>query len=111
MRMWNVNPELMCNKHLLGEHLELHMFVGSIKKGRSIQGYLDNGLIEPQNIEERHKVLVIEMLMRGMKHNSPLVYKNKLGIVGEIDPKYSMKDLFSRCPNCWAKAKELMKYD
>ena len=25
MRMWMVNPKMMCNKHLLGEHVELHL--------------------------------------------------------------------------------------
>ena len=41
MRMWMVNPEILCRKHLLGEHVELHMLVGWIIKGKSIQGYLD----------------------------------------------------------------------
>ena len=36
MRMWNVDPKLMCNKHLLGEHVEMHMFFGTIQKGISM---------------------------------------------------------------------------
>lgn len=36
MRMWMVPPELMCRQHLLGEHVELHMFVGAINKGTSV---------------------------------------------------------------------------
>ena len=35
MRMWNVDVTKMCNKHLLGEHVEMHMFVGIIIKGTS----------------------------------------------------------------------------
>lgn len=62
----------MCRKHLLGEHLELHMLVGSLTKGRSIQGFLDNGLLEPQNLISRHNRLVKEMIFRGYKHNSPI---------------------------------------
>jgi hypothetical protein len=31
MRMWMVNPRIMCGNHLLGEHLETHMFYGIIK--------------------------------------------------------------------------------
>lgn len=30
MRMWMVDPKIMCRKHLLGEHLELHMLAGCI---------------------------------------------------------------------------------
>ena len=30
MRMWMVNPGFMCNKHLLGEHVECHMLVGHL---------------------------------------------------------------------------------
>ena len=26
MRMWMVNPRIMCRQHLLGEHVEIHMF-------------------------------------------------------------------------------------
>ena len=32
MRMWLVPPQLMCDQHLLGEHLEMHMFIGTIRK-------------------------------------------------------------------------------
>jgi hypothetical protein len=30
--MWMVDPRLVCSKHLLGEHVELHMFVGCLLK-------------------------------------------------------------------------------
>lgn len=33
MRMWLVPPSHMCRKHLLGEHVELHMLLGTLKKG------------------------------------------------------------------------------
>ena len=46
MRMWNVNPKTLCRKHLLGEHLEIHMFVGSINKKISMKGYLEKGFLE-----------------------------------------------------------------
>ena len=36
MRMWLVPPSHMCRKHLLGEHVELHMLLGTLKKGKSI---------------------------------------------------------------------------
>ena len=34
MRQWYVPAECMCRQHLLGEHCEHHMFVGTLKKGR-----------------------------------------------------------------------------
>ncbi len=46
MRMWNVLPEYLCRKHLLGEHVEMHMFVGTIKRGVSLNGYIKNKLVE-----------------------------------------------------------------
>jgi hypothetical protein len=30
MRMWMVPPKVMCRKHLLGEHVEIHMLAGSL---------------------------------------------------------------------------------
>lgn len=72
MRMWMVDPKILCNKHLLGEHVELHMFIGSINKGRDIEGYVKNNLIEPSKLYQRHQELVNEMKRRGMNHKSEL---------------------------------------
>jgi len=72
MRMWMVNPKIMCNKHLLGEHCELHMFVGTLRLGINIEGYIKNNLLEPLSILQRHTELVQEMECRGMNHCSPL---------------------------------------
>ena len=49
MRMWMVDPKIMCRKHLLGEHVEHHMFVGTINKRISIVGYLRDNLLLAQN--------------------------------------------------------------
>ena len=51
MRIWKINPKLMCRKHLLGEHVESHMFVGSINKRRSIQGHIEKGQVEIHNLK------------------------------------------------------------
>jgi hypothetical protein len=97
--MWMVDPNLMCRKHLLGEHVEIHMFVGSINKGINIQTYIDTNLCEPNSIVERHNSLVKEMKSRGYNHNSPLpkFYYNDDTKV-DIDKSY--KDLVSRCKEC-----------
>lgn len=99
MRMWGVDPEKMCTKHLLGEHVEMHMFVGTINKGVSIQGYVDKGLVDTTKIKERHDALVVEMTRRGMNHKSPLEYQDRLSL-GSVDIRESHEELINRCASC-----------
>jgi len=61
MRMWMVNPKIMCRQHLLGEHVEIHMFVGTLSRGKSVKGYLEKGLLEVHNLYWRHEELVEEI--------------------------------------------------
>jgi len=70
MRMWNLDVKKMCRKHLLGEHVECHMFVGYINKKKNLQGYLDKGLLEIHNLKSRHEKIVKEMKRRNFQHNS-----------------------------------------
>ena len=72
MRMWMLPTAGMCRKHLLGEHVELHMLLGSMRRGKNIEGFLSGGLVDPQRIFARHQELVAEMTRRGFKHNSPI---------------------------------------
>ncbi len=99
MRMWNLPPEKMCDRHLLGEHVELHMIVGCLNKNKNIKGFLDKGFIEIHNIKKRHNELVKEMKNRGFKHNSPL-QKFKSFKAGRINKSQNKKDLTKRCKNC-----------
>ena len=99
MRMWMVNPKIMCRKHLLGEHVELHMSVGTIKKGISVKGYLDDNLLEPESIYRRHHELVLEMEARGYNHKSPLELI-PINMSKRIDREASLKELLRRCPEC-----------
>jgi len=99
MRMWGVEPSLLCQQHLLGEHVEMHMFVGTIRKGISIQGYIDKGLVDPAKIKQRHEELSAEMVFRGMNHNSPLLSFRKKPAC-EIDALGNKKELHRRCPAC-----------
>jgi len=100
MRMWNVNPKIMCNKHLLGEHLEMHMFIGCIVKKKSIQGYIDKGLVEVDNIIERHDSLVEEMKTRKMNHTTPIDNKVKLWVEGYVNVEMNEIILKERCKMC-----------
>lgn len=72
MRMWMLPPETMCRKHLLGEHVELHMLLGSLRRGKNIDGFLAGKLVDPRRMFRRHEELVLEMERRGYRHASPL---------------------------------------
>ena len=99
MRMWMVNPKFLCRQHLLGEHQETHSFVGCIKKGTSLKGYVKNGLIEVHNLKERHQQLAQEMLERGYNHQSPLP-EFEAYECGIINKEENMNELRKRCPEC-----------
>lgn len=99
MRMWKVDPSLMCRQHLLGEHLEMHMFVGAIRKGVDIGGYVRKGLVEVHYLNRRHKELVQEMTRRGYKHHTPLFFVSRKK-VGRVDVRASVAELRRRCPAC-----------
>jgi hypothetical protein len=89
----------MCRQHLLGEHLEMHMFMGTINQGKSLAGYINNGLVEVHLIRARHDFLVKEMKARGYNHQSPL----DCGLLprgGKISIAGNIKELKSRCKEC-----------
>ena len=102
MRQWHVNPKFLCRKHLLGEHVEHHMFIGSLKKGRSIDGFIRDGLVEVDTLISRHDELVEEMKRRGYNHKSPLPDESSslVYVAGKVDRERSRKDLISRCVEC-----------
>lgn len=108
MRMWMVEPKYMCNKHLLGEHIEIHMFVGSINKGISMEGYIKNNLLEPSSLIERHDEIVKEMKRRGMNHNTPLPSIKITNLPehlrdAKINKHEALEELHKRCANCLVK--------
>ena len=106
MRMWMLPTAGMCRRHLLGEHVELHMLLGSLRRGKNIDGFLAGGLVDPQCIFARHQELVAEMTRRGFKHNSSLdeheCAKLAAGFAGRaaIDTAANARDLCQRCPDC-----------
>ena len=106
MRMWMLPPAGMCRKHLLGEHVELHMLLGSLRRGKNIEGFLSGGLVDPQSIFARHEELVAEMTRRGFKHNSPLEKQECATLAvahagrASINTAANVLDLCQRCPDC-----------
>ena len=99
MRMWMVDPKLMCRNHLLGEHRECHTLYGCLIIGRSIAGHLSRGQVEPQNLKARHDALADEMSRRGYRHLSPLENFPDAPF-GLVDRDASLQELIRRCRNC-----------
>lgn len=102
MRMWNVPPEVLCDQHLLGEHVEMHMFAGALEKGLVLRGYVEGGLVELDRIAARHRELAREMRRRGMRHRSALVPRRRRP-AGRVDVGASLRELARRCPRCRAR--------
>lgn len=101
MRMWMVDPKVMCQKHLCGEHAELHMFVGTIKKRISVTGYVETGLFDSRYLISRHEALAAEMLARGYNHKSPLPTDfDPEEFPGNIDSENSLQEMARRCMVC-----------
>ena len=104
MRMWRIDPDLLCREHLLGAHVECHMLARSVELGKTLDGFVDGGLVELHNIKSEHDAIAGEMLRRGYNHKSPLVlddkflskYKNK----GCVSRQKSLTDLCERCSEC-----------
>lgn len=106
-----VNPRIMCRQHLLGEHVEIHMFIGTLDRKKSVKGYLQKGLLEVHNLRSRHNELVEEMKRRGYRHHSEVEEKWKtVNMLGFIDRKQSLEDLINRCSKCKIRYLELQKY-
>ena len=106
MRMWLCDPKIMCQKHLCGEHVEMHMFLGSLKKGKKIDGFLEKNLFEPMALYWRHNELAREMSDRGYNHQSEM-YGADIVLdmpdekrTNRIDREKALEDLLSRCPEC-----------
>lgn len=97
-----VDPRRMCDQHLLGEHVELHMLVGTLRRGRSVAGFVANRLIEVASVRARHAALVREMRRRGFRHASPLP-RFRAQRLGRVPRRASLRELRRRCPACRAR--------
>ena len=82
MRIWDIPPDKLCRKHLLGEHSELHAIWTILTQGR--KGYSKH----PETMRwkgklkalyDRHQRLVDEMAKRGYRHHSPLSHRLATG--------------------------------
>lgn len=94
--MWGVKPKFLCRKHLLGEHVEMHQEVGTLKNhphGEAVvKGHARKKQIDTSLIKERHEELVEEMERRGMSHESPLKYEDEKNL-GSVNVEANLEDL------------------
>ncbi len=82
MRVWDIEPSLLCQKHLLGEHRELHAIWSIItknKKGYSKHPETKRWVGKLKALYIRHQKLVVEMKRRGYSHRSNLNIKLAIG--------------------------------
>lgn len=106
MRMWMINPELLCNKHLLGEHGEIHKHRHNFVKKHNISGRIHPVVqIEPSSMKVRHDELAKEMLKRNMNHKSDyeqpdISYLSDNLRLAKVDTNISKSDLIQRCEEC-----------
>ncbi len=75
MRIWDVEPSILCRNHLLGEHRELHALWVILSKGK--KGYQNHPETKRwkgklKALYHRHTQMVIEMKKRGYAHHSDL---------------------------------------
>ena len=75
MRIWDIDPTILCRAHLLGEHRELHALWSILvnnKKGYRQHPETKRWVGKLAALRIRHEALVKEMADRGYAHNSPL---------------------------------------
>jgi hypothetical protein len=109
MRIWDLEPAVLCNRHLLGEHRELHAIWAILTTGKS--GYANHPETRRWRgrlaaLYARHDAQVAEMSRRGLRHKSPLDPRLATGDVCQTEfidsVEAQRKRLASRdceCPN------------
>ena len=107
MRMWAVHPKVMCKKHLMEEHNNLHKFVNMIKRDSDLTKYKVNNYLDPKAIPHRHGLLTKEMERRGISHVSPISardiytkYMNWNLVRIKLDSYRDVNELYDKCFQC-----------
>jgi len=104
--MWMIDPKLLCRKHLLGEHGEIHKHKHNFVKQHSIRKRISPVVqIEPSKMKERHDELAAEIVRRGYNHQSPfeqpdISYLSNDERNAKVNLNISLRDLSKRCPEC-----------
>ena len=112
MRIWDVDPSKLCNKHLLGLHYEIHAVRGVLLSDNP-GGYKNHPEVTRWHgrllaLLDLHEEVAIEMIQREMNHKSPFVCGSKWKETTHGDTKpqpiISIKEqidlLCERCEDC-----------
>jgi hypothetical protein len=88
VRIWDLEPDVLCDRHLLGEHRELHGVWSILTTGK--RGYANHpetlrwgGRLKALYV--RHDGLVKEMKRRGFEHRSPLDSELATGAIRQTE--------------------------
>ena len=106
MRMWMLNPKIMCHNHLAGEWRELFTIVDHLQRKRKVDKYITNNCLELQSIQERYVELKKEKKRRKHKKFKQLPLDYDISYLPQehqeykVDTEASLKDLLSRCEKC-----------
>ena len=102
MRMWMVDPALMCQKHRVGEHGEIHKHRHNFEKHHSIAGRVSPIIqIEPEAMKRRHDELAATLKNHKSPYEMPdLSYLPVEYREAKVDLCESMAELCRRCPDC-----------
>lgn len=108
MRMWMVEVGELCDRHLLGEHGELHKHLWCWVKRQKIDGRIAGNAMEPLAYKSRHDELEVEMKKRGMNPKSPLEQPDFSYLSEEqrsfrVDVESARELLLGRCEGCRAR--------
>jgi hypothetical protein len=99
MRVWDLPVRVLCRKHLLAQHNEIHGIWTVITEGR--QGYANHPEVARwrthlATLRSRHGVTAREMLRRGYRHQSPLQDsgdEEEAGALTLVDPIPRQREL------------------
>ena len=98
---------MLCGRHLLGEHAEMHMFLATPNAGRSTAGYIARRPVDPRQLKTRHDQLADKMRRRGYSHHSELRWPPPSFSFtlpyNDIDVMANIAELMHRCPHCCMK--------
>jgi hypothetical protein len=113
MRVWDLPPELLCPRHLLAEHFEIHTIWSVLTRG--LKGWAHH----PETLRWRgrlralylrHEADAAEMTRRGYHHKSPLDEALATGEAGQAEfvdaPEEQVRLLRERCEGCRANLTE-----
>ena len=77
MRIWDIDVKLLCNKHLIAQHYEIHCIYNIVTKKR--KGFSNHPEVNKWRghlgqLVQIHQCTVEEMIHRNYNHKSPLSF-------------------------------------